>query len=130
MFISPPTPPEPLKIYATYRMRLMGYWLGKNGLAVINNVRWGTEETYSFLTGGPVMVVIDVFTLSPVLLWSNSAIALCVMSRSSRISRNRMGIPPFHVLLQLYKSHFVILKNILICDSLKFACFCVFSRGG
>ena len=44
--------PEPLKIYATYRMRLMGYWLGRNGLAVINNVRWGTEETYSYCFDG------------------------------------------------------------------------------
>ncbi len=44
--------PEPLKIYATYRMRLMGYWLGRNGLSVINNVRWGTEETYSYCFDG------------------------------------------------------------------------------
>ena len=44
--------PEPLKIYATYRMRLMGYWLGRNGLAVINNVRWGTEETYRYCFDG------------------------------------------------------------------------------
>lgn len=44
--------PEPIKIYATYRMRLMGYWLGKNGLAVINNVRWGTEETYRYCFDG------------------------------------------------------------------------------
>ena len=44
--------PEPLKIYATYRMRLMGYWLGRNGLAVINNVRWGTEETYNYCFEG------------------------------------------------------------------------------
>ncbi len=40
--------PEPLKIYATYRMRLMGYRLGRNGLAIINNVRWGTDETYRY----------------------------------------------------------------------------------
>ena len=44
--------PEPLKLYATYRMRLMGYWLGKNGLAVINNVRWGTDETYWYCFNG------------------------------------------------------------------------------
>ena len=40
--------PYPIKIYATYRMRLMGYWLGLNGIAVINNVRWGDESTYSY----------------------------------------------------------------------------------
>lgn len=44
--------PEPLKIYATYRMRLIGYWLGKNGIAVINNVRWGTDETYHYCFDG------------------------------------------------------------------------------
>jgi len=44
--------PEPLKIYATYRMRLMGYWLGGNGIAVINNVRWDTDETYRYCFDG------------------------------------------------------------------------------
>lgn len=44
--------PEPLKIYATYRMRLFGYWLGKNGLHVINNVRWGTPETWYYCFNG------------------------------------------------------------------------------
>lgn len=44
--------PEPIKIYATYRMRLMGYWLGRNGIAVINNVRWGTDETYWYCFDG------------------------------------------------------------------------------
>ena len=40
--------PEPLKIYNTYRMRVYGYWLGKNGISVINNVRWGTEESFCY----------------------------------------------------------------------------------
>lgn len=44
--------PEPIKIYATYRMRLFGYWAGKNGIAVINNVRWGTKETYRYCFDG------------------------------------------------------------------------------
>jgi len=44
--------PEPLKIYATYRMRLIGYWLGKNGISVINNVRWGTDETFRYCFDG------------------------------------------------------------------------------
>lgn len=34
--------PEPIKLYATYRMRLMGKWLGENAIPIINNVRWGT----------------------------------------------------------------------------------------
>jgi len=44
--------PEPLKIYNTYRMRVFGYWLGKNGIAVINNVRWGTSETWRYCWDG------------------------------------------------------------------------------
>lgn len=40
--------PAALKIYNTYRMRAIGYWLGKNGIQFINNVRWGTPETYSY----------------------------------------------------------------------------------
>lgn len=44
--------PEAIKIYATYRMRLFGYWLGKNGIAVINNVRWGTPESWHYCFEG------------------------------------------------------------------------------
>ena len=44
--------PIALKIYNTYRMRAIGYWLGKNGVQVINNVRWGTPETYKFCFDG------------------------------------------------------------------------------
>ena len=44
--------PEPWKLYNTYRMRAYGYWLGKNGIKVINNVRWGTAETYRYCFDG------------------------------------------------------------------------------
>ena len=44
--------PEAIKIYATYRMRAYGYWLGREGLDVINNVRWGTEETFDYCFEG------------------------------------------------------------------------------
>lgn len=44
--------PYPLKIWNVYRMRAFGYWAGKNGLEVINNVRWGTEETYDYCFEG------------------------------------------------------------------------------
>lgn len=44
--------PEPIKLYATYRMRLYGYWLGVNGIEVINNVRWGTSETWDYCYEG------------------------------------------------------------------------------
>jgi len=44
--------PEPLKIYNTYRMRTFGYWLGRNGIAVINNIRWGTSESWRYCWDG------------------------------------------------------------------------------
>lgn len=44
--------PEAIKLYNTYRMRIMGYWLGKNGIPVVNNVRWGTPETYRYSFAG------------------------------------------------------------------------------
>ena len=33
-------------------MRAFGYWYGKQGGAVINNVRWGTPETYDYCFNG------------------------------------------------------------------------------
>lgn len=33
-------------------MRLFGYWYGTLGGAVINNVRWGTEETFQYCFDG------------------------------------------------------------------------------
>ncbi len=44
--------PESIKVYNTYRMRLYGFWLSKEGIAVINNVRWGTEETFEYCFEG------------------------------------------------------------------------------
>ena len=44
--------PESIKIYATYRMRAYGYWLGREGIEIINNVRWGTEETFDYCFEG------------------------------------------------------------------------------
>ena len=45
--------PIALKIYNTYRMRAFGYWYGiKCGKKVINNVRWGSKETYIFCFEG------------------------------------------------------------------------------
>ena len=44
--------PEAIKIYATYRMRLIGYWWGLNGIPIINNVRWGTEESWQYCFEG------------------------------------------------------------------------------
>ena len=44
--------PYPLKIWNTFRMRAFGYWAGMQGLEVINNVRWGTPETYHYCFDG------------------------------------------------------------------------------
>lgn len=44
--------PEPIKIYNTFRSRAFGYWIGKHGIPVINNVRWGTPETFKYCFEG------------------------------------------------------------------------------
>lgn len=44
--------PYPLKLWNTFRMRAFGYWAGTQGLEVINNVRWGTPETYDYCFDG------------------------------------------------------------------------------
>lgn len=44
--------PDPLKRNNTYRMRAFGRWLSVNGIPVINNVRWGTEETWDYCFDG------------------------------------------------------------------------------
>lgn len=44
--------PEPLKKYNTYRMRAFGYWQGRLGNNVINNVRWGTKESWDYCFDG------------------------------------------------------------------------------
>ena len=44
--------PEPIKVYNTYRMRAIGRWFGLNGLSVINNVRWGTPESWRYCWDG------------------------------------------------------------------------------
>ena len=56
--------PTPIKLYATYRMRMFGFWAGKEGVGVINNVRWGTEETYSYCFEGiPVNSIVSIGTV-------------------------------------------------------------------
>ena len=44
--------PFPWKIFNTYRMRAFGYWYGTLGGAVINNVRWGEEDTFGWCFDG------------------------------------------------------------------------------
>lgn len=44
--------PDPLKRYNTYRMRAIGFACFTAGIPVINNVRWGTDETWSYCFDG------------------------------------------------------------------------------
>ena len=45
--------PKPLKLWNTYRMRAFGHWYGIIcGRKVVNNVRWGTPETYGYCFDG------------------------------------------------------------------------------
>lgn len=45
--------PEPLLMWQTYRMRAFGYWYGTIcGGKVINNVRWGDENTWEYCFNG------------------------------------------------------------------------------
>ena len=44
--------PKPLRSWNTYRMRAFGYWYGKLGYQVINNVRWNDEESFSWCFHG------------------------------------------------------------------------------
>lgn len=44
--------PVSLKIYNTYRMRAFGCYLKKNGINVINNVRWSEPDSYEYCFAG------------------------------------------------------------------------------
>ncbi len=44
--------PDPWKRFNTYRMRAFGCWMNQLGIPVINNVRWGTLETWSYCFDG------------------------------------------------------------------------------
>lgn len=44
--------PDPIKRYNTYRMRAFGCWIASLGIPVINNVRWGTVETWDYCFDG------------------------------------------------------------------------------
>ncbi len=57
--------PDPLKRYNIYRMRAFGRWLSVNGVQIINNVRWGTEETWKYCFDGiPYNSIVAVGTVA------------------------------------------------------------------
>jgi hypothetical protein len=44
--------PLAMQVWNTYRNRAIGYWLQKNGIPIVTNVRWGDERTYDFAFEG------------------------------------------------------------------------------
>lgn len=57
--------PDPIKRYNTYRMRAFGLWLHNNGIPVINNVRWGTKETWCYTFDGiPYNSIVSIGTVA------------------------------------------------------------------
>lgn len=44
--------PDPIKREATYKMRAFGFYAGRRGINVINNVRWGTSASWEYCFDG------------------------------------------------------------------------------
>ena len=103
--------PEPIKLYNTYRMRAFGYWLGKNGIPVINNVRWGTPESYYYCFDG-----ID----------TKSIIAIGTVGGSPRkhINRNRFESGLTELVQRLHP------HTIIVYGSANYACFEALKKQG
>lgn len=57
--------PDPIKRYNTYRMRALGRWFASQNIPVINNVRWGTEETWDYCFDGiPYNSIVSIGTVA------------------------------------------------------------------
>ena len=97
--------PEPLKTYNIYRMRAFGHWYGKIlGNAVINNVRWGTEETFKYCFDG---------------IEKNSIVAIGTVASGLRNSRNlEIFSSGFEKMLEVLSPH-----TIIVYGSDKYPCF-------
>ena len=97
--------PEPLKIYNTYRMRAFGYWYGKIlGGAVINNVRWGTKETFKYCFDG---------------IEKNSIVAIGTVASGLRNPKNlEFFSTGFEKMLEVLNPH-----TIIFYGSDKYSCF-------
>jgi len=103
--------PEPLKKWNYYRMCAFGYWAGMQGISVISNCRWGTEETWSYCFDG-----------NP----SNSMLAIGVVASGIRHLENRplfeQGL--FKMVEQLHP------HTIIVYGSASYACFDEIKRQG
>lgn len=86
--------PEPIKIYNTFRMRAFGYWLSMNNIKVINNVRWGTRETWKYCWDGiPINSIVAIGTVGG--------------NPSRRIDRTRFN-EGFEEMLRVLKPHTIV----------------------
>lgn len=57
--------PDAIKRFNTFRMRTFGHWLVSNNITVINNVRWGTIETWNYCFDGvPLNSIISIGTVA------------------------------------------------------------------
>ena len=97
--------PEPLKVYNTYRMRAFGYWHGKIlGGAVINNVRWGTPETFKYCFDG---------------IEKNSIVSIGTVASNLKNPQNRKIFSAgFEKMLEVLNPH-----TIIVYGSDKYPCF-------
>lgn len=97
--------PEPLKIYNTYRMRAFGHWYGKIlGNAVVNNARWGTEETFKYCFDG---------------IEKNSVVAIGTIASGLRNLRNlEIFSQGFEKMLEVLSPN-----TIIVYGSDKYSCF-------
>lgn len=86
--------PAPIKQYNTYRMRAFGYWFGRLGNNVINNVRWGTKETWDYCFDG---------------IPQNSIVAIGIVGSSYWYTENRKLFDDgFLAMLKRLKPHTII----------------------
>ena len=68
--------PKPLCLWNTYRMRAFGYYCGKKGLEVVNNVRGRTEDDFDYCFSG---------------IETNSVIAIGTVGSGLKLIENREG---------------------------------------
>lgn len=96
--------PEPIKLFNTYRMRAFGYWIASLGIPVINNVRWGTDETYWYCFDG---------------IPKNSIVSIGTVGGSPRklIDRDRFE-SGLREMVRILQPH-----TIIVCGSANYKCF-------